>query len=57
MNLLVYTLQANIYALIILSIIFVNFRKRADLTNASNRFFLIMLKVVMAILILDSNRN
>lgn len=39
MNLLVYTLQANIYALIILSIIFVNFRKRADLTNASNRFF------------------
>ncbi|WP_286946885.1 GGDEF domain-containing protein [Acetobacterium sp. UBA5834] len=54
MNLLVYTLQANIYALIILSIIFVNFRKRADLTNASNRFFLIMLKVVMAILILDS---
>lgn len=54
MDLLVYTLQANIYSLIILSIVFINFRKRSDLTNASNRFFLIMLKVVMAILILDS---
>lgn len=39
MDLLVYTLQANIYSLIILSIIFINFRKRSDLTNASNRFF------------------
>lgn len=54
MSQLVYTLQANIYSLIILVTIFVSFRKRTDQKNTSNRIFLILLKVNMAILILDS---
>jgi diguanylate cyclase (GGDEF)-like protein len=50
---LVYTMQADCYALIIVSIIILNHRKKADLTNTSNKIFLILLVLNVAALLLE----
>lgn len=50
---LVYTIQADAYALVILGIIYVNYKTRADLTNTSNKIFLLLVFLNAAILCLD----
>lgn len=50
---LVYTVQADLYALIVLSIIFINLRNKADLTNFSNQIFLLQVKLNAVALLLD----
>jgi diguanylate cyclase (GGDEF)-like protein len=50
---LVYTLQADLYGLIILTIIYLGFKRRLNLKNTGSRIFLWLIQANAAILILD----
>ncbi|MDF2838943.1 MAG: hypothetical protein K0S60_646, partial [Evtepia sp.] len=50
---LVYITQADFFALIILGIIFMNHKKKADLTNTSNLIFLMMVVLNAVMLLFD----
>lgn len=50
---LIYTMQADMYAFIVLIIIYVNMLKRADGKDLSNRLFLLQVKITAAALTFD----
>ena len=50
---LIYTIQADLYALLILAIIYLSFKKKADLKNTSNQIFLLVVFLNAAALTLD----